>query len=182
MKRILNLGCGAKLLPNAVNADVFPYAEAVCVVDLAKFPWPWADAAFDEVHAYMFLEHVSNLVMTMDEIHRICSPGGLLTLTVPYWTGPNSWDDPTHVRCFTSQTFRWFTPQSGHSAYMKEHMQRRTWDVVETRIQVSAALPILDLVPRIMGGVYERFFAHVLPAQGMKVVMRALKEPDAARG
>jgi SAM-dependent methyltransferase len=127
----------------------------------------------------MFLEHVSDLVTTMDEIHRICVPRGRLILTVPYWTGPNSWDDPTHVRCFTSQTFRWFTRQSGHSAYMKYHAHRRTWEVVETRIQVSAKLRILDLIPRVMGGFYERFWAHLLPAQGMRVVMQTVEHPIA---
>jgi SAM-dependent methyltransferase len=171
----LNLGCGKDIIADAVNVDCYSYDDNIMLCDLSCFPWPWDDNTVDEVYAHMFLEHVSNLVETMNEIHRICKDGALLHLTVPYWTGPNTWDDPTHTRAFTSQTFHWFTPQPSKSVYVAAQSNRNQWRVLCSRIQVSAALPFLDLIPRILGPLYERFFAHLIPAQGLAVDMQVIK-------
>lgn len=171
----LNLGSGNKLIKDAINVDNYPYSPDIFVRDLSVFPWPWEDNVAEEVHAYMFLEHVTNLVTTMNEIHRICKNGAILHLTVPYWTGPNTWDDPTHVRAFTAQTFHWFTSDPSNSTYVAAWSNRREWKVLRSKIQVSAALPFLDLVPRLLGPLYERFFAHLIPAQGLAVDMQVVK-------
>ena len=133
------------------------------------------------VNAEMFLEHVPDLLKTMAEIHRVLCDGGRLCATVPYWTGSNAWDDPTHVRAFTSKTFDWFSPRPERSSYMSErHQERPRWEAVRSKIEVSAAMPFLDVIPRILGPLYERFFCHILPAQGLRIEMTARKDPRPA--
>lgn len=44
---------------------------------------PFADASFDVVCACAVLEHCVDIFRVMDEIARVCRPGGCLVLTVP---------------------------------------------------------------------------------------------------
>ena len=46
-------------------------------------PFPYADATFDVVIACAVVEHVLNVFTIMDEIARVCKPGGCVVLTVP---------------------------------------------------------------------------------------------------
>ena len=169
-----------KLIPGAVNADIYRHSEEVQVVDLSHFPWPWDSGQFDIVNAEMFLEHVPELVKTMAEIHRVLRDGGSLCATIPYWTGSNAWDDPTHIRAFTSKTFDWFCPRPERSNYMTERQERPRWEMVRSDIEVSAALPVLNIVPKLLGPMYERLFCHILPAQGLRIEMIARKASHAS--
>lgn len=56
------------------------------------------------------LEHLSNPVRTIEELHRILEPGGLLQVRVPYWTPPDWATDPTHRVAFNEYSFDYFDP------------------------------------------------------------------------
>jgi SAM-dependent methyltransferase len=49
----------------------------------ADQPMPFADREFDVVVACAVVEHVVDLFTTMDEIARVCKPGGCTVITVP---------------------------------------------------------------------------------------------------
>lgn len=107
---IVNLGCGRKPLPGAVNVDVVAMPDVDVVHDLDVFPWPFDTATFDEVHAAHIFEHVQDPLGFMAECHRILTPGGLLRIEVPHWKSPNAFTDPTHRRFCTEDTFRYWVP------------------------------------------------------------------------
>ena len=72
--------------------------------DLDETPWPVADDAFDEIHAYEVLEHLGqqgdfkSYFAHFAEIYRILKPDGLLLATVPAWDSVWAWADPSHRR------------------------------------------------------------------------------------
>jgi SAM-dependent methyltransferase len=104
----LDLGCGAKKMTGAIGADVRPLAGVDVVCDLAKTPYPFSTGSVDEVHLNHVLEHLDNPVDVMAEIWRILKPGGSVHVRVPHYTGPFAWKDPTHRRCFSSESFDYF--------------------------------------------------------------------------
>jgi SAM-dependent methyltransferase len=55
------------------------------------------------------LEHLDDTISTMNEIHRILKPGGIAIIRFPYYLHPNAWVDPTHKKCLTEDTIRYFT-------------------------------------------------------------------------
>lgn len=115
MTDILDLGCGNKKRIGAVGIDVNPASDADVVHDLDVFPYPFADDSFDEVYADNVIEHLGDVVAVMEEIHRICRPGGLVKVIVPYFRSRWAWIDPTHRHAFTVDSFSYFDPDHVHS-------------------------------------------------------------------
>lgn len=109
---ILNIGCGSKVVTGqpAVNVDLRPGQGVNLVYDLNVLPWPWSDGEFDRVQAEDILEHLDDLVASMDEIWRVLQPGGLVWIRGPHHLGLNAVVDPTHKRAFNEYSFDYLDP------------------------------------------------------------------------
>jgi len=108
--RKLNLGCGTAIREGWVNVDAVPLEGVDVIHDLGRFPWPFGDDAFDQVHMIHVLEHLPDTVGTMEELWRICRNGARISIQVPYWNSFHVWRDPTHVKGFHQSTFDFFIP------------------------------------------------------------------------
>src|SRR4051812_33063329 len=78
---VLNLGCGRKHLPGAVNLDVTLDTSPDVVHDLNRRPWPFPDDSFREVVALDVIEHLDDVIGSMEEIHRVCRDGAVVRIT-----------------------------------------------------------------------------------------------------
>jgi len=106
--RILDVGCGAhKQIESAIGIDRHPHPGVDVVADLERVV-PLADRSVDHVFAVHFLEHVHNLLPLLNELHRVLRPQGVLHVMVPHHAHVNALADPTHVRFFHPQTFKFF--------------------------------------------------------------------------
>lgn len=115
----LNLGCGDHPEPGFVNVDrVVGFGADVifdlehCAKDAFGELWPWqlpfVTGSVDCVLASHVLEHITNLIPLMREIHRVLTPGGYLIVVAPYASSDGAWEDPTHVRAFTERSWTYF--------------------------------------------------------------------------
>lgn len=92
--------------------DVDPTTGADVIHDLDALPYPFADSAFDEIHAYEVLEHCGSqghwkfFFAQFDELWRVLKPDGLLFATVPSAQSPWAWADPGHRRLITADTLQ----------------------------------------------------------------------------
>lgn len=104
----LNMGCGLHPTPGYVNADLarLPGVDVVC--DFAHRPFPFRDNTFDEVYLSHILEHLPDMMGTMEEVHRIARSSATVTVMVPHYKHANAYKDPTHVRFFTEGSFDYF--------------------------------------------------------------------------
>ena len=125
----LNIGCGEAgiiPLPGWTNLDRTPGSDTECVCNLDDpgptlskiFPYPIMGC----VLASHVLEHITNLIPLMREIHRVLLPGGYLIAITPHAGSDDAWEDPTHVRAFTQNSWsyfdrRFYQGQTGHGAY-----------------------------------------------------------------
>ena len=109
-RRVLNLGCGADLMPNADNVDVVETAPGVTVVDLNAFPWNLPSNHYDYVIAINVMEHLADPVRVVEEIHRVLKPGSTAVLRTPYWNSPDQFADLTHRHAFGHRSFDMFDP------------------------------------------------------------------------
>jgi SAM-dependent methyltransferase len=114
--RLLDVGCGAAWLGDHFNdytgIDVSPEAvEAARARGLdvrdanVEEPLPFDDACFEGVVLKDVLEHVTDPVPLVREVHRVLQPGGRVFASSPdaqRWV----WDDYTHRRPFTRKAFR----------------------------------------------------------------------------
>jgi len=88
--------------------DIDPSTGCDVVHDLNVLPLPFADATFDEIHAYEVLEHCGRqgdwqfFFAQFAEFYRILKPNGYFIASVPMWDSQWAWGDPGHTRVITS--------------------------------------------------------------------------------
>lgn len=112
MAVVLNLGCGNRPKPGAVNVDAAAGPHVDLVLDVDDHLWPWPDGTVDEIHAVHLFEHVADPIGFMCDAWRVLRPGGLLHIEVPHWQSRNAFTDPTHRRFCTEDTFLYWCPGS----------------------------------------------------------------------
>lgn len=109
----LNLGCGTRKLPGFVNVDKAPGCDPDLLVDLERFPWPFADDSADHVVLHHTLEHLGAAAETylgvIRELYRVCAPDATIEITVPHPRHDSFLSDPTHVRPITPQGLQLFS-------------------------------------------------------------------------
>ena len=121
---VLDLGCGARKTPGAVGADRIATSgvDVVCDLDAGL---PFSDNSVEEVILNHVVEHLDDLCAAMQEIWRVCRPGGTVRIWTPHFSsGLTSWSDPTHRRTCTSRTFAYFAPEN-NSHYARARFQIR---------------------------------------------------------
>ena len=110
--RQLILGCGNKKTKHpenkmwfdVVTVDIDSTCNPDICYDLNKFPYPFDDNEFDEVHAYEILEHLGSqgdyisFFNLFNEVWRIMKKDSILYFTTPLWNSLWAWSDPGHTR------------------------------------------------------------------------------------
>lgn len=91
--RRLNVGCGLDIREGWVNLDSVDYGgNQLC--DLNQYPWPFPDNHFDEVYASHILEHMGNFNAVVNELWRVCRPGAIITVKVPFFLSTKFYSNP----------------------------------------------------------------------------------------
>ncbi len=132
--RILDVGCGIKKAPGAVGIDRNPDSAADVLCELDRFPYPFADRSFDSLIATHVIEHVSDVIRTMEEFHRLVRPGGRVRIVTPHYTDFSSFCDPTHRWHLNSFSFRYFGEDHGGFGYYS----RARFREISTRVRLLA--------------------------------------------
>jgi SAM-dependent methyltransferase len=122
------------------NADHKPDV----VHDMAVFPLPFADEAFDEIHCYECLEHVGTqgdyrfFFGQFSDFWRLLKPAGILFGTVPLPGSVWAWGDPSHTRVIPKESFT-FLHQPSYAQVGKTAMSdfrfcyRADFDIIHLR-------------------------------------------------
>jgi SAM-dependent methyltransferase len=119
--KALDVGCGQRKLPGATGLDILADSRADIVHNLNIFPWPVKTSEFDLVLMSHVLEHVDDVVATLDEIHRILKPGGSLVIQVPYFRSVDAFTDPTHQHFFTARSLDYACPATKLGTFKYTH-------------------------------------------------------------
>lgn len=177
-RRVLNLGAGERHRPDAVNVDLVAGTGPDVVHDLNHLPWPFPDDRFREVLAFDLVEHLDDIVRTMEEVHRVCEDGAIVRITVPHFSCSNAFTDPTHRHYFGYFSFHYFTGEHRFSFYTD-----RRFRTVHSRIIFGPTL-LNRLVHRLANRFpdrYERRWAWLFPAWFLYFELQVVKGPAPLR-
>jgi SAM-dependent methyltransferase len=133
----INLGCGKHILDGWLNVDrvAGPGVGVVCDLGQPGRGLPFADGSFNELLLSHVLEHISDPLALMQELHRIARDGATLIVRVPYGSSDDAWEDPTHVRPYFLSSFSYF----GQPWYWRaDYGYRGDWMVEELVLIVDA--------------------------------------------
>ncbi|HEY7307409.1 MAG TPA: methyltransferase domain-containing protein [Bryobacteraceae bacterium] len=131
---VLDVGCGINKYPGAIGLDRNPNTRADVIADLDAYPFPFRDGAFREVRAIHVIEHVSDVIRTMEEFHRLLAPGGRAVIVTPHYTDFSSFCDPTHRWHLNSFSLRYFGDDDGGYGYYS----RARFREISTHVQLLA--------------------------------------------
>ena len=110
--RKLHLGCGRDIKPGFINLDHIAGPGVDVIADLddcANTPLPFEDNSIDEFLASHLIEHLSNPLPFMQELHRIAKPNAMAVFRVPYGSHDDAFTDPTHVRRYFIGSWGYFS-------------------------------------------------------------------------
>lgn len=169
---VLNLGCGRTLIPGAVNLDLSPTCGADVVHDLRRFPWPFPKNSFQRIRCLDILEHLPDAVATMEEIHRICKPGGVVEITTPHFSCANAYTDPTHCHQFGMFSFDYFTGDAKHDHYTDVRFAYRSRLLIFLPSRKNA---VMRRLANRWPAFYERHLCWIWPAWFISAELIAVK-------
>jgi SAM-dependent methyltransferase len=172
----LNVGCGEDIKHGWVNLDFFAHNGVDVVHNLNKFPWPFKDNTFDELYASHILEHVDDLILTMNEIHRISKKSSRIVIRVPHFSCGVTYRDPTHRRGFSYFTFEYFCNPKDYYKRKEGEMFR----IINRKLNFTRfAFPFLNKIfnplINVNQEIYERFFCWIIPCSEALFELEILK-------
>jgi hypothetical protein len=169
---VLNLGSGRRRIAGAVNIDISDQVGADVVHDLTALPWPLPSDRFREVHAQDVIEHLSDTVRVMEEIHRICRNGAQVHITVPHFSSANAYTDPTHCRLFSYFSFDYFDADHALGFYSAARFKRRRAQIVFCpTLANKLVLRAANRWPL----AYEQRWAWIFPAWFLSIDLEVIK-------
>ena len=172
---ILDVGCGTrKAEPGAIGIDVSPRSAADIIWNLDEFPWPLDSNAFDRIHMSHIIEHVSNVMRTMEEVHRVACDGADVFVVTPHFSSHNSYTDPTHLQHLAARSFQYFTGDD-FATFASSNVR---FSIEELELTFGGNV-FLDGMGRWLAKRnlewYERHAAWVFPAQDIHCHLRVRK-------
>jgi SAM-dependent methyltransferase len=168
---ILDVGCGSAKTPGAVGLDASPDTDADIVHDLDAFPYPIADASFDQILLQDVIEHVSEPIRVFEELHRIARPRARVQLRTPHYSSVLAYGDPTHRHYFSTLAIRSLAePRFAHYTDVSFRVVHVTLDMwLPFRVAGVAALA------NRFQETYEKYFAFIAPSMNIRAEFEALK-------
>lgn len=177
MKDKLNLGCGTVILADYVNLDYYKFPGVDVVWDINKTPFPFKANTFSKIIISHVLEHMDDVVKTLEEVWRISKPNAIIEIGVPYFSGLNAVKDPTHKHFFAAATFDFFEKgKLGKGNYFEES-SKVNFKIIKRKIIYSenSFLKSFNSLVNLNQKVYERFFAYIFPSQTLEVNLKVIK-------
>jgi SAM-dependent methyltransferase len=157
--RTLDVGCGINKLKNSIGIDRNPASRADVICELDQLPYPFRDSSFDALQAVHVIEHVGDVMKTMEEFHRLLRAGGEALIVTPHYTDFSSFCDPTHRWHLNSFSLRYFgEDNAGYGYYSKVRFEEISVHVKLLALWRWLGFQFLvNSFPR-----YRRFWEHYL--------------------
>jgi SAM-dependent methyltransferase len=157
--RTLDVGCGINKPPGSIGIDRNPASRADVICELDQFPYPFRDSSFEALQAVHVIEHVGDVMKTMEEFHRLVRAGGEVLIVTPHYTDFSSFCDPTHRWHLNSFSLRYFgEDNAGYGYYSKVRFEE-----ISVHVKLLAFWRwlgfefLVNTFPR-----YRRFWEHYL--------------------
>lgn len=171
--RILDVGCGRSKFPGAIGLDVRTNSVADVRTDLDRLPWPLREGSFDLIVMRHVLEHMQDVVATVEELYRITKPGGRIVVETPHFSWVEAFRHPGHRHFFAGGSFDYYYP--GNPTY-RAHLR-----CCRRRIYFNDLFKVIgfEALANLFSRPYERHLAFIFPAGSIVWELEAVKD---ARG
>lgn len=152
---VIELGCGpSKKNPDAIGVDALDFPGVDLVGDIFEVLTALPDASVKACHSSHFLEHVAGLPHLIDEIERVLVPGGVMVATVPHFSNPYFYSDPTHSRFFGLYSMSYFAADPLLRRKVPSYGRVPKLELEAVHLGFNSPFPVRGLVKRTLGHVF----------------------------
>lgn len=183
----LDIGCGASKIPGAIGIDALAYDSVDLVGDVFDVLAALPDQCVDHVHSKHFFEHIANLGDLVDEVGRVLKVGGTAYISVPHFSNPYYYSDPTHRTPFGLYTFCYFAAAQDMFRRQVPTYQRQlrfTITGIELSFQTTKGQYVRSVLKKSFGllvnstsytkELYEEMFCYLFPCHEIRYSMRRI--------
>lgn len=175
---VLDVGCGINKYPGAIGIDRNFNSRADVIADIDRVPFPFRGDAFREIRAIHVIEHVEDVIRTIEEFHRLAAPGGRIVIVTPHYTDFSSFCDPTHRWHLNSFSLRYFGEDHGGFGYYSDVRFRE----ISTHVRLLALWRYLGFeflvnASRRFRRFWEFYLCYLIRGKVIEWQLEAVKEP-----
>jgi len=179
--RVLDVGCGVNKYPGSVGIDRNTRSRADVIADLDSFPYPIRDNAFDELRAVHVIEHVGDVMKSMEEFHRLVKPGGTVFIATPHYTDFSSFCDPTHRWHLNSFSLRYFgEDNAGYGYYSHVRFRENNVDVKLLRLWKLLGFEFCVNHSRRFRRFWEYYLCYLIRGKSIEWTLEVVKHAEVA--
>jgi len=157
----LDIGCGNNKTPGSTYLDFDEIANPDILHDLNIFPYPIEDNSFDEIIAKHIIEHLDCPQKFIEELCRVCKPGGTIFIETPHFSNYVAYSEPQH-KLFYSY---FLLSNLVRPIPVKTIKQEITFYKTFRFVGISF---LANKYPR----TYERFWTYIFPAENVKILLQ----------
>ena len=165
----IHLGCGKNIRQGWINVDSVSAPGVNKVINLEKFPYPFASNSAQEIMINHCLEHLQDPDKVIHELHRILRSGGKLTVRVPHFTSSGAFS-PLHKTYWHTRIFDHYVKNKSLATHsLEEH--KPLFASLRKRIRFTKGFAfwnhLIEWVVNINDAtrrVYECHFCFIFPA------------------
>jgi len=172
--KTLDVGCGRSKRAGSIGIDRCALEGVDIVHDLEVFPYPIQSDWFEEIYLTNVIEHISNIVGLMEELHRVSADGAEIFISTPHFSSLYSYEDPTHVRHMSYDSMDYFSIGTRHANFYTE----KKFQVINKRIDFGRSIPLSWIakgISMISRRFYEKHFCFVFPANQLFFQLKVIK-------
>lgn len=170
----IELGCGpSKANPEAIGIDAIDFPGVDLVGDVFEVLGAMPSGSVARCSSSHFLEHVPNLTALFDEFERVLVVGGEVVATVPHFSNPYFYSDPTHCRTFGLYSMSYLAVDRIFRRRVPLYGRRPRLELIAVVLGFNSPFPLRRLVKRSVGPVfnlgrwtqefYEENVSHLFP-------------------
>lgn len=159
-KIIVEVGCGPrKEHADAIGVDAIEYPSVdVCGAAEAILPM-FPEGSVDEIFSRHFLEHVQDPREILLLATKALRPGGRLIVTVPHFSNPFFYSDPTHRHPFGLYSFAYFAESTLFRRSVPSYARIEGLRLTDVQLGFRSVRPfyVRHVLRRCFGAIVNRF-------------------------
>ena len=190
----IELGCGdRKRHAGAVGIDLLDLPGVDIVGDVAEVLKALPTGCVDRVWSYHFLEHIDDVGAIVKELGRVCAQGAVVDITVPHFSNPYYFSDPTHRRPFGLYSMCYFCTENLFSRSVPRYGITPMFEILNVDLVFKSPPPrylrygfkkIMQAIvnsSRWMQEFYEEMLCFIMPCYEVRYVLVRHMDSDRAQ-
>jgi hypothetical protein len=184
----LELGCGNRKRSTAsIGIDLLDYECVDVVGDVYDVLGVLPDGVVDEVYSSHFVEHVRDVPLLLNELARVLSRGGKLTIIVPHFSSPYFYSDMTHKTFFGLYSMSYFSKDTFLSRKVPTYQRTLCFSVECVTLGFKSSPPfyVRHALKKFFGLIvnssfytkelYEEIFCYLFPCYEIQYELRRIE-------